>query len=339
LAGGTAKILPAKLLGDNKFFKNPVGAGPFKIDSINKDSIDLTNHKDYHGEAPKIKSLNLKSLDQKVAMEKASKGKIHDLSSFPLSGMEEIFSKGQDISTIIADTWIVGFNSRIVPFDNLEIRKAFKASIDNEAFRKRFFPSAAKANGYIPQGLPGHIVNENRKIEVKVPEHSPITITIPKELDKAKEIAAFFTTDLKSKGWKINTQLIAWGEMMKRYEEKSLQSFLVAMNIDYPDTEFLLNNFASNNPDNFSGINDNIVDSLLEKARGIQDRLKRYEIYKDLAIRIEDLALTANLFHSRPHYWIHNCVRNFKPNLLAVAYIDYRNISFDQTCLREEESE
>lgn len=339
LAGGTAKILPAILLKDKDFFKNPVGVGPFKVDSISKDSIKLSIHKGYHGTAPKIRKLSLLALDQGSAMKKALTGNVHDLSSFPLSGMEDVFKKGQDISTVIADTWIIGFNSRKAPFNNLKVRKAFKASIDNEAFRNKFYPNAAKANGYIPEGFPGHISTKVEKNTFKVPSHSPITITIPKELDKAKEIAKFFESDLKRKGWKIKTILMPWGEMMKRYEEKTLKSFLVAMNVDYPDTEFLLNNFASNNPDNFSGIKDKVIDSLLEKARGLQDRIKRYEVYNKLAARVNDLALTANLFHSRPHYWIHKCVRDFKPNLLAVAYIDYRKVSFDSNCLKEEKSE
>ena len=107
------------------------------------------------------------------------------------------------------------------------------------------------------------------------------------------------------------------------------------MIVDYPDTEFLLNNFASSNPDNYSGIKDNMIDSLLVSARGLQDRVKRFDVYKKLANRIETLALSANLFHSKPHYWIHKCVRGFKPNLLAVAYIDYRKVSFDNSCLKE----
>lgn len=339
LAGGTAKILPAKLIKNKDFFKNPVGVGPFKIDSISKDTIKLSIHKSYHGATPKIKKLLLLALDQSSAMEKAVSGNVHDLSSFPLSGMENVFMDGQDISTVIADTWIIGFNSRLAPFNKIEVRKAFKASIDNEAFRQRFYPNAAKANGYIPQGFPGHVDKEVTANSIEVPNHSPITITIPKELDKADEIAKFFESGLKRKGWKIKTKLMSWGEMMKGYEEKTLQSFLVAMNVDYPDTEFLLNNFASNNPDNFSGIKDNMIDSLLEKARGLQDRIKRYEVYKKLAARVNDLALTANLFHSRPHYWIHKCVRDFKPNLLAVAYIDYRYVRFDPSCLEEEKSE
>ena len=106
------------------------------------------------------------------------------------------------------------------------------------------------------------------------------------------------------------------------------------MIVDYPDTEFLLNNFASSNPDNYSGIKDTIIDSLISEARNLKDRIKRYKVYEKLAYRVNSLALSANLFHSRPHYWVHNCVRNFKPNLLAVAYIDYRKVEFDSECLQ-----
>jgi ABC-type transport system substrate-binding protein len=123
--------------------------------------------------------------------------------------------------------------------------------------------------------------------------------------------------------------------MMKHYEAKTLQSFLVSMIVDYPDSEFLLNNFASDNNDNYSGIKDKLIDSLLIRARTLKDRTKRFKVYSELANRVDDLALSANLFHSKPHYWVHKCIRGFKPNLLAVAYIDYRKVRFDSDCLKE----
>ena len=339
LAGGTAKILPAKLINNKEFFKKPIGSGPFSITKIGKENISLKRFENYHGNKPKIKNLILRAIDQTTAMSEAKAGKLHDLSSWPLSGMEEVFKNGQDISTVVADTWIIGFNTRIAPLNNLEVRKAFKQSIDAEKFRTTFYPSAAKAYGYVPPGFPGHTEKEINQREITIPEHSPITITIPQGLDKTKEIADFFEKNLKAKGWKVKTEVMEWTEMMKRYEEKSLQTFLVSMIVDYPDTEFLLNNFASNNPDNYSGIKDNMIDSLLTKARGLQDRVKRFKVYEQLAKRVNDLALSANLFHSKPHYWIHKCVRNFKPNLLAVAYIDYRKVSFDGDCLKEGQNE
>jgi ABC-type transport system substrate-binding protein len=335
LAGGTAKILPEKLLKNKNFFNNPVGSGPFKISNIGEQNISLTRVENYHGSKPQIQKLILKTMDQKSAMKEAQAGILHDLSSWPLNGMEDVFSAGQDISTIVAETWIIGFNTRIAPLDKLEIRKAFKQSIDSEKFRATFYPKAAKAHGYIPPGFPGHRKNQDEPKHIEVPKHTPITIAIPKGLEKTKEIAKFFENDLKNKGWKIKTEILEWPEMMKRYEKKTLQSFLVSMNVDYPDSEFLLNNFASNNPDNYSGIKDKLLDSLLKIARGLQDRVKRFKIYEKLATRVDELALSANLFHPKPHYWVHTCVRNFKPNLLAVTYIDYRKVSLDGSCLEE----
>ena len=219
------------------------------------------------------------------------------------------------------------------------MRTALKYSIDAEKFRKMFYPSAVRAFGYVPPGFPGYVEKEKRPEKTIIPKHSPITITIDQGLNKAGEMADFFEKNLKSKGWKIKVELMPWSEMMKRYEQKTLQSFLVSMIIDYPDAEFLLNNFASSNPDNYSGIKDREIDSLIAEARGLQDRIKRFEIYKRLAKRVNGLALSANIFHSRPHYWVHKCVRNFRPNLLAVAYIDYRKVSFDYDCLKEERRE
>jgi peptide/nickel transport system substrate-binding protein len=334
LAGGTAKVLPAKLVDNKDFFINPIGSGPFKISKLGKIDIELNRFDKYHGETPKIKRLVLRAINQNKAMKEPKAGTLHDLSSWPLSGMEEIFKQGQDFSTVVADTWVIGFNTRIAPLNDLKVRKAFQQSINAEKFRTTFYPSAAQAHGYVPVGFPGHVKMPKKIEKIKIPKHSQITITIPQGLDKTNAIAEFFEKSLKRKGWNIKTEVMEWTEMMKRYEAKTLHTFLVSMIVDYPDSEFLLNKFSSNNPDNYSGIKDKLIDSLLITARGMQDRVKRFKVYKQIAKRIDDLALSANLFHSRPHYWVHECVRGFKPNLLAVAYIDYRKVSFDNSCFK-----
>ena len=333
LAGGTAKIFPARLIKNKDFFKNPIASGPFIVSQIGEVNISLKRFEKYHGDRPKIKSLILRAIAQGAAMKEAKEGKLHDLSSWPLSGMEDVFNSGQNISTVLADTWIIGFNTRITPLNNLKVRKAFKESIDTEKFRTMFYPNAVSAYGYVPPGFPGHVEKEVKTEEISIPEHSTITITIPKELDKVKEMAIFLKKDLRAKGWKVKTEVMGWAKMMKKYQEKTLQSFLISMNMDYPDSEFLLNNFSSHNPDNYSGVKDPLIDSWLNEARQLQDRIKRLKVYEKVAHRVNGLALSANLFHSKPHYWIHECVRNFEPNLLATAYIDYRKVSLDGTCL------
>lgn len=335
LAGGTAKILPEKYLKNKDFFQKPIGSGPFKVLSIEENSIHLARNSHYHGELPKISEMQLLSIDQSIAMEKAIKGEIHDLSSWPMNGTEDVFKIGKDISSIVADTWIIGLNTRIKPFDNLEVRKLFEKSIDKEKFRKLFYPDAKQAFGYIPPSFPGHKnTKTNKSLNLKRPPTDEITISIPAELARSNEMAQFFKNELSSKGWNIKVKAINWDKMMLDYSQKKLQSFLVSMIVDYPDSEFLLNNFESTNPDNFSGIHDATIDQMIVKSRETKDRIERQNIQNKLAGIIDEQTLSVNLFHSRAHYWIHDCIDGFKPNLLAVAYTDYRKVSFNSDCLQ-----
>lgn len=337
LAGATAKIFPANKLKDENFFKSPVGSGPFKISMIEKDKILLERFDEYYGVKPQLKKMSLELNDQTVAMKKAEEGLVHDLSLWPMNGKEEVFKKGQDIQGIMADTWIVGMNTRFAPFNDLKVRKLFKESIDADKFRKTFYPDAKTAYGYIPNGYTGHISEkvEIHKTQGKIPRDL-ITIAIPEELEQSEAIKSFFEKELRSKAWNVKVEKMKWAEMMAKYEKKELQAFFFAMNVDYPDSEFLLSNFESTNPDNFSGIKDKEIDSLIEKSRSIQDRVLRQKIQEELAKRINDLSLTANLIHSRSHYWLSRCVEGFKPNLLAVAYTDYRTVHFNEECMKGE---
>jgi ABC-type transport system substrate-binding protein len=336
LAGGTAKILPTKLIDDKDFFKKPIGSGPFKVHQISDKQIHLSKFSMYYGIKPKMPEIILKLLDQEEAMAKASMGLIHDLSSWPMSGTENVFKTGKDISSIVADTWIIGLNTRVRPFDSLETRVLFQQSIDTEKFKNTFFPDAKPAFGYIPPSFPGHQASKlsHGIATTKVPADL-VTIYIPQELARSQEMADFFEDELSEKGWNIRVLTLRWEEMMKGYNDKSLQAFMVSMIVDYPDPEFLLNNFESTNPDNFSGIKDRKIDQLIFDSRHTQDRVKRQKLQLALAKRVDKLSLTVNLFHSRAHYWIHECVEGFKPNLLAVAYTDYRNVSLNQDCLKE----
>ena len=337
LAGSTAKIFPEGTFESGTFSKAPFGAGPFKIESISTDKIVLKRFEGYYGEKAKLEKMVLKTMTQKDAISEAKAGKIHDLAVFPFSGKEDVFKKGKRITTPIADTWIVGINSRKPPFDRLEVRQAFRNSINEEKFRKTFYPDAIPAYGYIPKGFPGYVESErNPSGTVKIPPHSPITLFIPAELEKSQEMKTFLTNELATKRWKAKVKITPWATMMKKYNEKSMQSFLLAMNMDYPDSEFLLRNFESSNEDNFSGIKNAEIDRLLDSARKTQDRIERNKIYKRLAEKVNSLALTVNLFHSSANYWVHRCVEEFHPNPISVVYIDYRKIGFNKDCLARE---
>lgn len=337
LAGATAKVLPAKLINTRDFFRKPIGSGPFKVSQINERTIHLVRFSEYHGRKPKLDEFILKKLNQDDAMKAASEGSVHDLSVWPMNGKEEVFQYGQNVSSVIADTWIIGLNTRLSPFDKLETRQLFQQSIDSEKFRVKFYEDSKPAYGYIAPSFPGHIeAAPNPELIVADPPGDFVTIHIPAELSKSQKMARFLEDELTSAGWNAEVVPLKWSEMMLGYNDKTLQAFLVAMKVDYPDAEFLLNNFESTNPDNFSGIEDDEIDSLISQSRRTQDRIERQKIQARLAKRVNDLALSVNLFHSRANYWIHSCVEGFKPNLLSVTYTDYRKVRFNMDCLSRE---
>ena len=341
LAGATAKILPRKYKDNKAFFDSPVGSGAFRF--ISKDipnkKMTLEAYDSYYQGKSKIAKFVLLESSEEVATEMAKKNEIHDLVSWPLNPKDPVFQKGKKITSPVTATWIIGINTKTAPFNSLEVRKAFKESLDNEGFRKKFYPDAYQAFGYIPPGLPGYI---DGKVAKAVPTKSSmlkvskekVTIVIPQELADANEMKSFFENNLKEKGWNVEIVPMAWDKLMDGYVKKKHQAFLVSMNMDYPDAEFLLRNFESNNSDNFSGLSDKKLDALIGASRSEADKVKRAQLYKEAIKLLDESSVTVNLFHPRSNYWTSNCVNGLKANILSEVYIDYTKVSIDETCMK-----
>ena len=337
LAGATAKILPHKLAINKLFFEHPVGAGAFKFKILNKKSKELLllSNKNFVSGAPKIDEIILRELTEAQGVEMAIKNKVHDLSSWPLAAKSKAFTVGQKFTTPTAATWIIGLNTLKPPFDKLQVRQLFKKSIDSEAFRKKIFPDGLPAYGYVPYGLLGSKDFPQRPMEISKevkPSKEKIVIVIPEILQEAQTIKSQLENDLKEDGWNVEVKLEAWDKMMEGYSKKTYQAFLVSMNMDYPDADFLLKNFESTNPDNFSGLKNLEIDKFVADSRATSDRKKREALYLVALDMVETESVTVNLFHPRSNYWISNCVIGFRPNILSEVYIDYSQVDLKENC-------
>lgn len=336
LAGATAKILPRKLVSAAGFFDRPVGSGPFLFlerSSSPKREVRLAGFKDYYRGAPAIGMLSLLELPESEAIAAAKSGEVQDLANWPLTAGNDVFRIGRNVSSPVAATWIIGLNARKAPFTDSEVRRIFRRDIDSEEFRKRFYPDASPATGYVPPGLPGHgTVSDARLKTAKAIPKSKVRIVIPKELARAQEMKEFLQKNLRARGWKAQVDTMAWADLMAGYEKKTHQAFLVSMNMDYPDPEFLLRNFESFNPDNFSGLRSVELDRILKSARSTPDRRARDLHYKRAIELAHEEAVTVNLFYPRANYWISDCVEGFEPNILSDVYIDYSKVALKADC-------
>lgn len=333
LAGATAKVLPKSKLSNPKFFDAPIGSGAFAFDSLDseKKEITLNAFTQHYAGMAKIERMVLKETSEADALKLARSGQMYDLANWPLTEMDSIFTEGQKISSPVASTWVIGINTLKSPFNNLNVRQSFKVSFPVADFRNKFYPDSVKANGYIPNGLTGSQVKVDLSVNVR-PLKDKIVIAVPIELARANEMKTMIETSMKAQGWNVEVALMKWDLLMDGYAKKSHQAFLVAMNMDYPDADFLLKNFESDNADNFSGLKNKELDRLIKKSRATQDRKLREVYYKDALKLLEVSAVTVNLFHPRANYWISKCVENFKPNILSDVYIDYSKVSLSSKC-------
>lgn len=335
LAGATAKVLPAKNLSKNNFFSAPVGSGPFRFVRKNRapqKELVLSRFEGYYSGVAALETLILREVSEEDATRLATQGIAHDLANFPLSASKRVFQTGNRIASPVSATWIIGLSAKLPPFNRKAVRQAFRAAVDTEGFRKKFFPDAIPAYGYVPPGIAGYRRSPAEPLKLGASVKEKIRIAIPKELENHDAMKAFLEMNLQSRGWKVEVAVLPWDELMKGYTGKTLQAFVVSMNMDYPDAEFLLQNFVSSNPDNFSGISDPKIDALLVKARSEQDRSKRNKLYEEAIRLVDDAAVTVNLFHPRANYWVSSCVEGFIPNILADVYIDYRNVALKPGC-------
>jgi len=333
LAGATAKVLPAAKLAKKNFFSAPIGSGPFRF--IRKKAtpakeIVLSRFEGYLSGTPAIETLIIRETDEAEATRLATEGLAHDLANFPLSATKPVFQKGRRITSPVSATWIIGLNAKLPPFDQKSVRQAFRAAVDTEGFRQKFFPDAIPAYGYVPPGIAGYRRTPTDTRKPGNPVKDKIRLVIPKELENHGAMKEFLEASLT--GWNVEVATLPWDELMNGYVGKTHQAFLVSMNMDYPDAEFLLQNFVSSNPDNFSGLFDPGIDALLKKVRAERDRGRRNKLYEDAIRLIDDAAVTVNLFHPRANYWVSPCVKGFTPNILADVYIDYRSVALKPEC-------
>lgn len=335
LAGATAKVLPAKSVEAKDFFNAPIGSGPFKFvsrDEKNKE-VRLAGFPDYFGGTPKLTGMILKETSEAEAVSFAQKGDIDDLSNWPLTEKNPVFSSGQKISSPVAATWIIGLNVKKPPFRDQNLRRSFRAAFDSNKFRAKFYPDALRAYGYVPVGLPGYRSSPKGKDPRKaVVAKQKIQIAVPIVLENANEMKSYIEAEYRKQGWNVEVVLTEWNQLMKGYSEKALQSFLVAMNMDYPDADFLLKNFESDNSDNFSGLSNSTLDRLLKQSRTFRDRQEREKVYRKALEILDDSAVTLNLFHPRANAWLSNCVQGFEANILSDVYVNYAKIDFKPGC-------
>ena len=154
------RILPADRIGEQGFFTEPVGLGPFMVESFtaNQQAV-LVRNPNYWGEPAKLDELTIRAItDVSAQVTSVMNDEIQAVWGIPDDQFAQLESV-ENLSTAIEPAYtnyVLWMNAQRPGLDTLEVRQALWMAVDFEAIREALLPSTAiPSEGPVSQALAG----------------------------------------------------------------------------------------------------------------------------------------------------------------------------------------
>jgi dipeptide transport system substrate-binding protein len=283
-----------------------VSNGPFTITEWKHDSeLKMVKNAQYWDAANvKLDGVTYKMVnDTSTAYQLFSTGELHTTGSIPADLSEKLFSENKVTVEDAAGTAFYRFNTKMAPFTNVNIRKAFVAAVDRQKLVDLVLKQKQKpAEGYVSPGLKDPAGGDFRKVggtlikfdaaEAKkllakgmqeagystLPEVTLTYNTNDISQRTAQAVQAMFKDNLgidvklANKEGKVMTD-----EQKKLQLQMSRSSFLP----DFADPINFLDGFQSTNPFSRTGWVNAQYDKLIKDAYSEPDEAKRFKMLHD----------------------------------------------------------
>ena len=311
LAAGTPEMLDQK----------PIGTGHFKFQAYQKDAvIRYVRNDDYWGDPAKVEALIFAiTTDTSVRYQKLKAGECH-ITAYPNPADVQAMKEDPNIVVMEQEGLNVGYlayNTRVAPFDNVNVRKALNMAIDKQGIIDVVF----QGSGQIAKNpIPPTMWSYNNAIEDD--PHDP-------EAAKAM-LAAEGVTDLDMKIWAMPVQR-PYNPNARRMAELMQEDFAkVGVNVEIVSYEWgeylsrqkpldrdgaVLQGWTGDNgdPDNFLAVllgcdgvgGSNIAhwcneefDALIKKAKTLPTQDERAPLYEEAQEVFKAQAPWATIAHS-----------------------------------------
>ncbi len=301
--------------------QKPIGTGPFKFQAYQKDAvIRYQAHEDYYEGKAAIDNLIFAiTTEPSVRHQKLKAGECH-FNPYPQPADLQAIADDPDLTLAQQEGLNVGYlayNTKIPPFDNVNVRKALNMAINKQAILDAVFQGAGKA---AKNPIPPTIWSYNDDIQddpydpeaaKKMLEDAGITdlnmkiwampVQRPYNPD-ARRMAEVIQADFKAVGVNVEIVSYEWGEYLKRSKAEDR------------DGAVLLGWTGDNgDPDNFLAVLlgcDGVgggnraqwchqpFEDLIQKAKTESDVAKRTELYKQAQVVFKEQAPWATIAHS-----------------------------------------
>lgn len=313
LAGPEFMILPNRLSGlsEKEFFKKPIGTGPYTLENWQKNVISLASNRHYFLGEPQVKKIvNYMEPTQKI-YDRLKKGEIDDI--FPLASPKEFSNQYHSVFVNTANSMILSFSPKVKPFDNMYLRKALRAAIDNQEINNKLkeWSGVVPAHGVVPwgaigfdQNIPNSFYDLNKVQEFVQKAGYKAVSDVPEFVIRSvlkapfdQSIPALVVNSLKKHGFKVRLVQINLSELIADIKEQRAGAILAYMTMATIDTYDFLSLWKSDFPNAGLMAYDQEFDNLLEQALGTPDRLLRQKLYQRANRRLVEQAYFHGLAH------------------------------------------
>lgn len=349
MLGMTFGIIPkayAEEVGDEELGRNPIGAGPFKLEEWDAgNQIVLTAFKDYWREEPKLQKVIIRSIPESAtqAMELRSGG--IDFGVNLDVGQLDSFVDNPDFtvkSAAGAGINFLGFNFDMSPTNNRKFREAILQAVPFDQMLPQIFGILGeRAYSMLPPTLwpeERDFLKDNAvkfdpeaaaqkfadlKESGVIPADYTAQIYVSNSRPNQVKTAEAMVTALNQAGLSAEVNAMEFGTMWDMLGRGEIGIFFLRFVSD-PDPDYWLYRFfKSDGSLNRAFYENDQIDQWLDEARSISDEGARAELYNKVLAKVlnEDIVFYP-LVHSTQIYVMQNNVEDLEPgNSLIIPLV------------------
>ena len=144
---------------DGSILENPIGTGPFKLDTWNRgDSIIMSRNDDYWGDKPAFEKLVVRWNDSGAGrLIELRSGQVDQITNVSPDDFDSVKNDPdlQFIPVANPNTLYLAMTNTFTPFDDVRVRQAIAMGIDRSRIVNNFFPEGSEvASHFTPCSLP-----------------------------------------------------------------------------------------------------------------------------------------------------------------------------------------
>ncbi|MBI2887797.1 MAG: peptide ABC transporter substrate-binding protein [Chloroflexi bacterium] len=330
----------------------PNGTGPFKMKEWKKgEQILLERNASFYMEPAKLNQVKF-LLAGGSAMTMYENNEV-DVSPVGINDIERIQDTSNPLNRefVVAntlDTWYVGFNVEVPPFDDPKVRQAFNHAVDKSKIVKVVLKDLFQpAKGVIPPGMPGYNPSvkgldfDPNKAKQLLKESKygdnlpPITFTIPSSSTTVDPVTEAIVEQWKTNlGITVKIQQVEWATFLVDIKRDPLKSkknkyqvYELGWSADYPDPQdFVDILFHSKSLDNNGAYSNPKVDELLDKARSESASEQRFRLYQEAEQIIVNDGGWVPLYHGKTYRLVKPKIKDYLSAPMIIPQFKYISV-------------